>query len=276
MSVSQDIETSVAAIRAKTRVAPRIGVILGSGLGAICDPLDRATSLPFSEIPHFPISTVEGHAGRLVVGVRQDVPIAFMAGRVHYYEGHDIAQVIYPTRVLARLGVSILIVTNAAGSVNVNYRPGELMILADHINFMGVNPLHGAHDASFGPRFTDMSAAYDPKLREVAERACAKVGATVRQGVYMAFAGPSYETPAEVKMARTLGADAVGMSTVPEVVAARQMGLRVLGLSCLTNMAAGISKQALSHAEVLATAARARAALKDALDHIIVGAARLL
>ena len=197
-----------------------------------------------------------------------------MAGRVHYYEGYNLEQVVFPVRVLGRMGIRILILTNAAGSVNVNYKPGELMTIVDHINFMGVNPLIGPNEERLGQRFFDMSEAYDPKLREIAEQACWKVGVTVRKGVYLAFTGPSYETPAEIKMARTLGADAVGMSTVPEVIAARHMDMRVLGISCITNMAAGVIKQKLDHREVLAVGEKVKASLMDVLGRIIQAAAK--
>ncbi|PYQ52865.1 MAG: purine-nucleoside phosphorylase, partial [Acidobacteria bacterium] len=198
-----------------------------------------------------------------------------LSGRVHYYEGYSAAEVVFPVRVLGRLGIKVLIMTNAAGSVNVQYKPGELMIITDHINYMGINPLIGPNEDELGPRFFDMSDAYDPKLQEVAERACSKVGMTVRRGVYIAFNGPSYETPAEIKMARAMGADAVGMSTVPEVIAARHMGMRVLGLSCITNMAAGVLKKKLDHREVLEVAEKVKAGLLDVLGRVIGDAARL-
>jgi purine-nucleoside phosphorylase len=182
---------------------------------------------------------------------------------------------VFPVRVLGRLGIKVLVMTNAAGSVNVNYKPGELMIITDHVNYMGINPLIGPNDERFGPRFFDMSEAYDPKLQEIAERACSKVGMTVRRGVYIAFNGPSYETPAEIKASRTLGADAVGMSTVPEVIAARHMGIRVLAISCITNMAAGVIKKKLHHLEVLEVAEKVKSGLLDVLSRVIVDAARL-
>ncbi len=197
-----------------------------------------------------------------------------MAGRVHLYEGYSVQQVVFPIRVLARMGVKTLIMTNAAGSVNVNYKPGELMIISDHINFMGVNPLIGPNEDALGLRFFDMTEPYDPILGELAEKACSKVGMTVRKGVYIAFTGPSYETPAEIKMARAMGADAVGMSTVPEVIAARHMGVRVLGISCITNMAAGVLKKKLDHHEVLDTAEKVREGLIDVLTRLIQDVAK--
>jgi purine-nucleoside phosphorylase len=198
-----------------------------------------------------------------------------MAGRVHYYEGYTPAQVVFPVRVLGALGVKILILTNAAGSINVNFRPGELMIIQDHINYTGMNPAIGPNEDQLGPRFFDMSEAYDAELREIAERACWRCGVTARKGVYIAFSGPSYETPAEIKMARNMGADAAGMSTVPEVIAARHMGIRCLGISCITNLGAGVSKQKLDHREVLEVGRQAAAGLQDALDRILVEAAKL-
>ncbi|PYQ17934.1 MAG: purine-nucleoside phosphorylase, partial [Acidobacteria bacterium] len=194
-------------------------------------------------------------------------------GRVHHYEGYRLDQVVFPVRVLGRLGIQAVILTNAAGSVNVNYKPGELMVIEDHINLLG-NPLIGPNDDRLGLRFFDMSDAYDPKLREIAEKACWKAGVPVRKGVYIAMTGPSYETPAEIRMARTLGADAVGMSTVPEVIAARHMGIRVLGLSCITNMAAGVTKQKLDHREVLEIGEKAKVGLLEVLGRIIAEAAK--
>jgi len=253
VSAFQEAEEAAAFVRGRSKLRPVLGLVLGSGLGAFADSLQAATRIPFGEIPHFPTSTAIGHRGELVLGVAADTPVAVMNGRVHFYEGYTPAQVAFPVRVLGRLGVKTIVMTNAAGSVNVNYKPGELMIITDHINYMGINPLVGPNEEQFGPRFFDMSEAYDPKLQEIAERACSKVGMTVRRGVYIGFNGPSYETPAEIKAARTLGADAVGMSTVPEVIVARAIGMRVAGISCVTNLASGISPHPLSHAEVLET-----------------------
>jgi purine-nucleoside phosphorylase len=268
------IDEAVTLIGQRTRLRPAVGLVLGSGLGAFAETLEQATRIPYAEIPHFPRSTAVGHKGELVIGVSSGVPVAVMAGRVHSYEGYSFPQVVFPVRVLGRFGIRIFVLTNAAGSVNVNYRPGELMVLEDHINFMGRNPLSGENVDALGERFPDMSDAYDARLREIAERACMKAGVTVRKGVYMGFAGPSYETPAEVKMARTLGADAVGMSTVPEVIAARHMKLRVLAISCLTNMAAGVLKKKLDHKEVLEVGERSKAGLMDVLARIIQEAAK--
>jgi purine-nucleoside phosphorylase len=275
VSILAEAEEAAAFVRSRSKLRPTVGLVLGSGLGAFADTMTAATRIPFGEIPHFPTSTAIGHRGELVLGVAADTPVAVMNGRVHFYEGYSPAQVVFPVRVLGRLGVKILVMTNAAGSVNVNYKPGELMIVTDHINFMGINPLVGANEEGLGLRFFDMSDAYDPKLQEVAEKACAKVGMTVRRGVYIAFNGPSYETPAEIKASRTLGADAVGMSTVPEVIAARHMGIRVLAISCITNMAAGVLKKKLHHDEVLEVAERVKLGLLDVLGKVLVDAARL-
>ncbi len=268
LSLGAQLTEAVAAIRARTAIRPRIGLVLGSGLGAFADTLDDAVRLPFDEIPHFVRSTVPGHAGVLALGQLGGVPLAVLQGRVHVYEGHSLRQVVFPVRVLGRLGVRTLVVTNAAGAVNPAYEPGDLMVVQDHVNLIG-NPLVGPNDEALGPRFPDMSEAYDRRLREMAEAACAAVGVRSRRGVYLALGGPSYETPAEVRMARALGADAVGMSTAPEVVAARHMGLRVLALSCITNLAAGVASRPLHHDEVLAITERVRPSLLAVLARIV-------
>ena len=274
MELLAQLAEATKAIQSKTTLRPVIGLVLGTGLGAFARSMDKATVIPFAQIPHFPVSTAIGHTGELVIGTTQGVPVAVMAGRVHLYEGYSVEQVVFPIRVLARMGVKTLVMTNAAGSVNVNYKPGELMIISDHINFMGVNPLIGPNEDALGPRFFDMTEPYDPILASLAEKACSKVGMTVRKGVYISFLGPSYETPAEIKMARALGADAVGMSTVPEVIAARHMGLRVLGISCITNMAAGVLKKKLDHREVLDTAEKVKEGLIDVLTRLIQDVAK--
>jgi purine-nucleoside phosphorylase len=274
MTLLSDLGEAVRFVQSKTPLRPAIGLVLGSGLGAFARSLEKATAIPYGEIPHFPTSTAIGHSGELVVGHCQGVPVAVMSGRAHYYEGYTLQQVVFPVRVLGRMGVKILILTNAAGSVNVAYKPGELMVISDHINFMGGNPMIGPNEDQLGLRFFDMSEAYDPQLREIAEKACWKAGVTVRKGVYIAFTGPSYETPAEIKMSRAMGADAVGMSTVPEVIAARHMGVRVLGISCITNMAAGVIKKPLDHREVLEVGEKVKAGLIDVLGRIIVEAAK--
>ncbi len=267
------LDEAAAAVRARTSLRPTVGVVLGSGLGAFADTLADAVSVPFSEIPHFPASTVAGHGGSLVVGRSGGVTVAVMKGRVHFYEGYPLADVVFPVRVLGRLGVKTLVVTNAAGAINPVFAPGELMVIEDHVNLLG-NPLLGPNEEALGPRFPDMSEAYDRKLRDAAEAACAAAGVKCHRGVYVAMTGPSYETPAEIRMARVLGADAVGMSTVPEVIAARHMGLRAVGLSCLTNMAAGILDRKLDHKEVLETGERVKAALLDVLGRLVASAAR--
>jgi len=269
------LDEAVVHIGSKTKLRPSVALVLGSGLGAFADSLGGATRIPYKEIPHFPVSTAIGHKGELVVGTSNGTPVAVLSGRVHRYEGYTQEQVVFPIRVLGRFGARIAILTNAAGSVNVNYHPGELMIIEDHINLTGDNPLIGENPQALGERFFDMSDAYDPRLREVAEKACRKFGVTVRSGVYIGLLGPSYETPAEIKMARTLGADAVGMSTVSEVIAARHMKLRVLGLSCITNTAAGVSKKPVDHREVLEVGERVKQALLDVLGSLVEQTAKL-
>ena len=267
------LDEAAAVVLGRTPVRPTIGVVAGSGLGEFADNLEDVIVVPFEQIPHFPTPTVAGHTGALVVGRAGGVPIAALKGRVHAYEGYALDDVVFPVRVLGRMGIHTLILTNAAGAINPDFQPGELMILSDHINLLG-NPLTGANEARLGPRFPDMSEAYDRGLRERAAAACAAAGVTAHQGVYIAVPGPSYETPAEIRMARTLGADAVGMSTVPEVIAARHLGLRVLALSCLTNMAAGVSPLPLDHGDVLAVTERLRSTLLDVLTRVVAEAAR--
>jgi purine-nucleoside phosphorylase len=267
------LDAAASLVRACTPLAPRIGVILGSGLGAFADSLVDAVSVPYAQIPHFPASTVVGHGGALVVGRCGGVPVAVMSGRVHYYEGYTLEQVVFPARVLARLGVGTLLVTNAAGAVNTAFSPGDLMVIEDHINMLG-NPLLGPNEEALGERFIDLSEAYDRRLRDVSEAACRASGVTPRRGVYLALTGPSFETPAEIRMLRTLGADAVGMSTVPEVIAVRHMGVRVAGLSCITNMAAGVLDRKLDHREVLETGERVKSALIQVIGRIVAEAAK--
>ena len=262
------LDEATRVVHERTPLRPTIGVILGSGLGGFTDGLRDAVVLPFDEIPHVPAATVIGHTGALVVGTVEGVPVAALKGRVHFYEGRSLADVVFPVRVLGRLGVRTLLLTNAAGAINPDFKAGELMILRDHINLLG-NPLMGPNEEELGPRFPDMSTTYDPELREIAARACRAAGVTVHEGVYIAMTGPSYETPAEIRMARALGADAVGMSTVPEVIAARHMGMRVLTLSCLTNMAAGVTERPLDHADVLVVAERLRSTLLDVLTRVV-------
>jgi purine-nucleoside phosphorylase len=251
MRLEEQLRETVAAIRQRASgVTPGVGIILGSGLGAFADSLSDKIAIPYTELPHFPSSSVVGHAGRLVIGKLKDQVVVAMQGRVHYYEGYSAAQVAFPARVLCLLGIQGLVVTNAAGGINPNFGPGDLMAITDHINMANCNPLMGANIDSLGPRFPDMSTAYHPMLRERLLEAAKKTQVPLRAGVYAMCTGPSYETPAEVRMLRTIGADAVGMSTVPEVIAASHMGVAVAGISCITNLAAGIGDKPLSHEEV--------------------------
>ncbi|EUJ31044.1 purine-nucleoside phosphorylase [Listeria cornellensis] len=232
---------------------PRIGLILGSGLGVLADEITAPTVIKYHDVPYFPVSTVEGHAGQFVFGKLEHQEVVAMQGRFHFYEGYSMQDVTFPVRVMKELGVEILIVTNAAGGVNELFHAGDLMLISDHINFTGTSPLIGQNDDHFGPRFPDMSDAYRLDLREQARLLAQNLEIGVREGVYAGFTGPTYETPAEIRMMRTLGADAVGMSTVSEVIVANHCGLRCLGISCITNMAAGILDQPLSHEEVIET-----------------------
>jgi purine-nucleoside phosphorylase len=272
VSLVERLDEAAAAVRGRTPLRPSIGVVLGSGLGAFADALEEAVGVPFSQIPHFPASTVVGHSGALVVGRCRGVPVAVLKGRVHFYEGYRLDELVFPVRVLGRLGVRTVVVTNAAGAINAAFAPGELMVIEDHINLLG-NPLLGPNEDGLGPRFPDMTEAYDRGLRDAAEQACRAAGVRCHRGVYVSIPGPSYETPAEIRMFRTMGADAVGMSTVPEVIAARHMGVRVAGLSCLTNMAAGVTDRKLDHEDVLATGERMRAALLEVLARLLTEAA---
>jgi purine-nucleoside phosphorylase len=245
-------------LKKKTMIQPKIALVLGSGLGAFADEFRDAVRIPYSRIPHFPQATAIGHAGQLVLGIMEGVPIVAMQGRVHLYEGYSAKEVAYPVRVFAQMGVKAVILTNAAGGIKKEFTQGRLVAISDHINLQGVNPLMGANEEKFGPRFPDMTTAYDKSFRELALREASKLDLTLGEGVYAALAGPSYETPAEIRYLRTIGADLVGMSTVPEVIAAQHSGIRVLGISCVTNAAAGILDQPLDHSEVLATAERVK------------------
>lgn len=246
-----------------------IGVILGSGLGDYAEALEDAVKLPYSEIPGFPRSTVAGHAGMWCCGTLYGKRVVMMQGRFHYYEGYGMKDVTLPVRVMQKIGVKTLIVTNAAGGMNLGYHPGELMVIGDIFSMTAQNPLIGPNLDAFGPRFPDMSCAFDKELRALAHECANEQGFALREGVYAQMTGPTYETPAEIRMLRTLGADAVGMSTVPEVIVARHGGMRVLGISCITNMAAGILDQPLNHAEVTETANRVKGQFKNLLDGII-------
>lgn len=258
MTLEENIKEASKYILEKTKHKPEIALILGSGLGALADEIENAEYYPYSEIPNFPISTVQGHAGRLVVGNLKGKTVIAMQGRFHYYEGYAMQEVTFPIRVMKLLGIKTLIVTNAAGAVNVNYKPGDLMLIKDHINLSGNNPLIGKNLDSFGTRFPDMSEAYNKELREKVKEISEQLNVSLQEGVYACMSGPTYETPAEINMIRVLGGDAVGMSTVPEVIIANHSGIKVIGVSCITNMAAGILKQPLNHKEVMETSEIAR------------------
>ena len=263
------VEEAAAAVRSRCGALPQIAIVLGSGLGDFADTLLDSVATPYEQLPHWPSSKVIGHAGRLVVGSVAGKRIAALAGRAHFYEGHPLETVVFATRVMSRLGVKQLILTNAAGGINTTFAQGALMIIDDHINFLGSNPLVGPNDERLGQRFPDMSEVYSRRLRGVADEAAGAKGVPVSHGIYIAVHGPSYETPAEIRAFRTLGADAVGMSTVPEAIAARHMGLEVLGISCITNMAAGVLPQPLDHNEVMETARRVRGSFIALLEGII-------
>lgn len=248
---------------------PDVAVVLGSGLGDFCERLTDTHVIPYEQIPHWPASRIVGHAGKLYGGNLRGKRVAALAGRVHFYEGHDLRTVTFATRVMATLGVRTLILTNAAGGVNTSFKPGFLMVMDDHINLMGDNPLVGPNEDRFGPRFPDMSEVYSKRLRAIADESSRQTGVSVVHGVYAGLRGPSYETPAEIRFLRTIGADAVGMSTVPEAIVARHMGLDVLGISCITNMAAGVLPQPLDHAEVMETANRVRTSFGSLVEDIV-------
>jgi purine-nucleoside phosphorylase len=252
------IEEARSFIASKTKVKPELGLILGSGLGVLAELIEDAVVLPYADIPHFPISTVFGHAGELVIGHVGGKNVVLMKGRFHMYEGYSAQEVTFPVRVMKALGIQTLIVTNAAGGVNKSYEVGDLMLISDHINMTSRSPLIGHNDDELGVRFPDMSEAYSRKLRKLAHGVAAGQGLTLQEGVYIGLLGPSFETPAEIRMVRTLGADTVGMSTVSEVTVARHSGIEVLGFSCVTNMAAGILDQPLSHEEVMETGERVK------------------
>jgi purine-nucleoside phosphorylase len=256
-------------IFSRTSLRPSIALVLGSGLGAFADEFSNAVKIPYAEIPHFPRSTAIGHAGTLVLGTIGAIPVAGMQGRVHLYEGYSVKDVSFPIRVFSRMGVKAVILTNAAGGIKDQFTQGRLVVIKDHINLQGVNPLSGRNDERFGPRFPDMTVAYDRRFREITVGEGNRLGIGMYEGVYAALAGPSYETPAEIRYLRSIGADLVGMSTVPEVIAARHSGMRVLGISCVTNAAAGILDQPLNHLEVLETAERVKGQFIAVLQAVI-------
>ncbi len=251
-------ESAAGFLLAQTPLRPKIGLVLGSGLGAFADELTEAARIPYPQIPCFPRSTAIGHAGQMVIGKAGAVPVAAMQGRVHLYEGYSPQEVAFPMRVFGRMGIRAVILTNAAGGINLDYKQGALVIITDHINLQGQNPLAGANDDRFGPRFPDMTQAYWKPYRDIALEAAHRLGQTLYQGVYAGLLGPNYETPAEIRYLRSIGADLVGMSTIPEVIVARHMGLRVLAISVVTNMAAGILDQVIRHEDVLETGERVK------------------
>lgn len=257
------------AIRTRTAAEPRIALVLGSGLGGFAEEFEDAVVIPYREIPGFVSSTAEGHVGSLVIGRVEGVPVVAMQGRVHSYEGYSLEEVTFPIRAFKLLGIETLILTNAAGGIDVQLTQGALMVISDHLNLMGLNPLRGVNDERFGPRFPDMSEVYSRELQELVTEEARVLGITIRRGIYAALAGPSYETPAEIHMMRAFGADAVGMSTVPEAIVARHMNMRVVGISCITNMAAGISEQAINHEEVMETGEKVRATFTQLLRRVI-------
>ena len=269
MTLSTRIQNAVDHIRSRTAAEPSIGLILGSGLGDFADTLENRQVIPFTDIPDFPAATVPGHTGAFVFGEKHGHSVVCLQGRLHYYEGHPMSLLTLPVRIMKQLGVQTLILTNAAGGVNKDYRPGDLMLITDHINYSGMNPLIGVNDPELGPRFPDVTDLYSSSLQLKIKLAAVEAGITLRQGVYMMFSGPNYETPAEIRMARVVGADAVGMSTVPEAIVAAQCGIKCIGISCITNLAAGVSPHKLSHQEVMETAAMVHDKFHSLVDLIL-------
>lgn len=263
------VEHAARVVRSRFDEDVRIGVVLGSGLGAFAEDLDDSVAIPYEEIPGFARPTVEGHAGRLVLGRIGGASVVVLQGRFHFYEGYSRDEVTFPMRMMGVMGIKAVVLTNAAGGINIEFDQGSLMVISDHLNLTGQNPLIGPNDSRFGPRFPDMSEVYSREFQEIAVSEAREMGLELRRGVYAALSGPSYETPAEVRMLRTLGADAVGMSTVPEAIVARQMGIRVLGLSCITNLAAGVVDQPINHEEVMETGARVHETFRNLLRRVI-------
>lgn len=270
----ETIQKAASFLKEKYANTPRIGLILGSGLGVLAEEITNPVKIPYNEIPDFPVSTVEGHAGQLVFGMLNGIEVVAMQGRFHFYEGYSMDKVTFPVRVMKELGIEMLIVTNAAGGVNESFSAGDLMIITDHINNMGTNPLIGPNDSNLGVRFPDMSEAYSKELRVVAKEIAGRLNINVKEGVYFGNPGPVYETPAEIRMVRAMGGDAVGMSTVPEVMVARHSGMKVLGISCISNMAAGILDQPLSHDEVIETTERVKADFLSYVKEIVKNIAK--
>src|SRR6266404_4669996 len=268
-SVYERAQEAARLIRSRTDVEVSVAIVLGSGLGAFAGDLTEATQIPYDEIPGFARSTVEGHAGRLVIGKTNNVTVAAMQGRFHFYEGYSLQDVTFPIRVLKLLGVRTLVLTNAAGALNVEFTPGSLMVISDHLNLLGDNPLRGPNDERFGPRFPDLTSVYARRLQDVVIEEARAMGLEVPRGIYGALAGPSYETPAEIRMLRTLGADVVGMSTVPEAIVARHMAMQVVGISCITNLAAGVSDEPIDHSQVMAIGEQVRGDFTALLSRVL-------
>jgi len=266
------VQAAADAVRGRIGAIPAIALVLGSGLGDFADAVTDAVVLPYETLPNWPTTSVIGHAGKLVVGTVRGRRVAVLSGRAHYYEGHPMASVVFATRVMALVGVKTYVLTNAAGGVNTSFSSGALMVIDDHINLVGTNPLLGPNDERFGPRFPDMSEVYSTRLRGVADASAKTSGVEVAHGIYVGLHGPSYETPAEIRYLRAIGADAVGMSTVAEAIVARHMGMEVLGISCITNMAAGVLPQPLNHSEVMETAQRVKGAFIGLLEEIVAAA----
>jgi purine-nucleoside phosphorylase len=269
LALYERAEKAARMIRARAPMNASVAVVLGSGLGGFADELSDATAIPYDEIPGFARATVEGHAGRLVIGKVGDSPVVAQQGRFHFYEGYSLEEVTFPIRVLKLLGVQTLILTNASGALNVEFAPGSLMVITDHINLMGVNPLTGPNDERFGPRFPDLTNVYSPELQDIVLEEARAMELEMRRGVYASLTGPSYETPAEIYMVRSLGADAVGMSTVPEAIVARHMDMQVVGISCITNLAAGVTDRPVDHTQVIATGERVRESFTELLRRVI-------
>lgn len=268
-NVYQKIKNAVDYIHKKSSIRPKVGIILGSGLGSIADQITERIAIPYAEIPGFHGTSVEGHAGQMVLGYFESVPIVCLQGRFHLYEGYPMEDVVFPTRTICGLGIQTLILTNAAGGINTAFRPKDLMVISDHLNLMGDNPLKGPNLSDFGPRFPDMTEAYNKQLNRILLETGTQLGIDLKTGIYAGLLGPTYETPSEVKMYRILGGDAVGMSTVPENIAANHFGVRVCGISCITNLAAGISNQPLSHEEVIQNSKEAASNLTRLLEAAI-------
>jgi purine-nucleoside phosphorylase len=266
------VEHAARTIRAKMAVEPRVALVLGSGLGSLADEFQEPVRIPYAEIPGFVTSTAEGHVGQLVIGKLENVPLVAMQGRVHYYEGYSLEEVTFPIRTFKALGIRTLLLTNAAGGINVEFNQGALMVISDHLNLMGVNPLRGPNDDRLGPRFPDMTEVYSRELQEIVVEEARAMGVEIRRGIYAALSGPSYETPAEIHMLRNFGADAVGMSTVPEAIVARHGGMEVMGVSCITNMAAGITDQPINHEEVMETGNRVKETFSGLLKRVVTRA----